>query len=233
VIVHPTLAPVGDTAALVRFGEEISLGIMGRTHALVKAIEGARIPGIHAAILGRSSVLVYFDPLVLSFEEVEALVREVLGRGLDVRPVTGRQRDLPTVYGGPYGPDLRHVAEFHGISEDEVVRLQARPTYTVIFLGFAPGLAQLMGLPVHLTMPRKASPEVVPAGSIMVAGQAVAIPVETPSGWWCIGRTPVPLFRPDAEEVTYLSPGDEVRFIPIDETQYERLVRPSPGLSRK
>jgi inhibitor of KinA len=216
------MAPSGDTAALLSFGDDVSLGIMARIHSLRAAIEGAGLPGIRATVLGRTNVLVYFDPLLLSFEDIEALVRDLIGQGIEVRPLKGRKRELPTVYGGRFGPDLRYVADFHGITEDELVRLQTAPTYTAIFMGFAPGLAQLMGLPAHLVMSRKKSPEAVPARSIMIASQIVPIPVYSPSGWWCIGRTTVPLFTPDAADVTYLLPGDEVRFTAISEAEYER-----------
>jgi inhibitor of KinA len=219
----PTVVPSGDTAALVSFGEVSSVTVMERMYALAGAVESARVTGVRAAILGRTSVLVYYDPIALSFDDIDALVRDLVGRGIEVRPIAGRDRELPTVYGGEYGTDLRHVAEFHGMTEEEVVRLQTSSTYTAVFVSFAPGLAQLMGLPPAIAMARKRNPEVVPAGSIVLASLIVPMPIESPSGWWCIGRTPVPLFRPYADEITYIQPGDRIRFTAIGGSEYERL----------
>jgi KipI family sensor histidine kinase inhibitor len=220
----PTIVPSSDTAALLSFGDDVSLGIMARTHALARAIEAAGVAGIRSTVLGRTNVLVYFDPLAFSFEGVEALVRDLVGRGVEVRPLHGRKRELPTVYGGEFGPELGYVADFHGIGEKELIDLQTSVEYTAIFMGFAPGLAQLMGLPPQLVMARKRSPEAVRAGSIMIASQIVPIPVDSPSGWWCIGRTPVALFRPHAPEITYLLPGDTVRFTSITAAEYTRFA---------
>jgi inhibitor of KinA len=219
----PTIAPSGDAAALLGFGEDVSLGVMARTHSLARAIEASHTPGVQATVVGRSSVLVYFDPLSISFNDVEALVKRLIGSGIEVRQATGRKLEIPTVYGGEYGPDLRYVADYHGITEADVIRLQTAPKYTVLFLGFAPGLSQMMGLPPEIVMNRKRSPEIASEGSVLIASQVVVYPVRNPSGWWCIGRTPLRLFQPYARELTYLLPGDEVRFTQITEAEYARL----------
>jgi allophanate hydrolase subunit 1 len=45
--------------------------------------------------------------------------------------------------------------------------------------------------------------------------QAGIYPAETPGGWRLIGRTGLPLLRPDDVEPTLLRPGDRVRFVPL------------------
>ncbi len=53
-------------------------------------------------------------------------------------------------YGGEYGPDLKDVAELHGITAERVIELHATTTYITYFLGFAPGFAYLGQLPEAL-----------------------------------------------------------------------------------
>jgi len=207
------------------FGNEMSLGVMARTHALARAIEATQPPGVRATVLGRSSVTVYFDALVTSGDELSALVSRLVDTGIEVRQLVGRHREIATAYGGKYGADLPRVAAYHGISEEEVVRIQTSSEYVVSALGAAPGLPQMMGLPPQLAMRRKPRPELTEVGSVLIASQSVVFPIRAPSGWWCIGRTPTRLFDPTSSDVTYLLPGDRVRFVPINEGEFATRAR--------
>ena len=219
----PEVIPAGDAAVLIPFGEEMTLESIALSHSLVRAIEEVHLEGVRALIVGRSSLMVHYDPLLLTYEEVRGLVEQLVEEGLEVTAPEGRLRELPTVYGGPFGRDLAYVAQHHKISEEEVVRLQSGATYVVCSLTFAPGQPLLMGLPRRLVMPRRPSPEQVPAGSVLVANQTALYPVANPTGWWQIGRTSTKLFDPWADPPTYLQPGDRVRFIPVSEEEYLRL----------
>jgi KipI family sensor histidine kinase inhibitor len=97
--------------------------------------------------------------------------------------------------------------------------------YRVYLLGFSPGFPYLGIVPAPLAMPRLATPRtVVPAGSVGIAGSQTGIyPTATPGGWRLIGRTPLTLYRPADAKPFLLSPGDLVRFEPIDPEEFERL----------
>jgi inhibitor of KinA len=57
-----------------------------------------------------------------------------------------------------------------------------------------------------------------------IAGEQTGIyPADTPGGWQIIGRTPLRLFDARREPMSLLLPGDEVRFVVIDEPGYEEL----------
>lgn len=95
--------------------------------------------------------------------------------------------------------------------------LHAAGTYTVAFLGFAPGFAYLDGLDPALGVPRLATPRPrVPAGSVGIAGGRTCVyPRASPGGWLLLGRVtdPAALFNPDrADRPALLAPGDTVRF---------------------
>jgi KipI family sensor histidine kinase inhibitor len=85
-------------------------------------------------------------------------------------------------------------------------------------MGFTPGFPYLLGLDKRLATPRLETPRTyVPAGSVGIAGEQTGIyPLDSPGGWRIIGRTEVKLFNPDNPPHFLLSPGDSVRFIPIN-----------------
>jgi inhibitor of KinA len=219
----PEVLAAGDAAVLVPFGEEMTMESIARAHSLARAVREAGLAGLRALVIGRSSLLIHYDPLAHSHQEIKSLVERLVEEGLEVRAPEGQLKELPVVYGGPYGRDLPYVAQYHDISEEEVVRLQSGATYLVASLTFAPGQPLLMGLPRELVMPRRPSPAQVPAGSVLVANQTALYPVANPTGWWQIGRTSTRLFDPAADPPTYLQPGDRVRFIPVTEEEYLKL----------
>ena len=116
-------------------------------------------------------------------------------------------RELPTVYGGAYGPDLPEVAQAARDAGGRGRRPHSGATYTVCTLGFAPGQPYVVGLPPPLALPRRQNPrERVPTGAVTLANQTNAYPMPNPTGWWWIGRTSVRLFDPKADPPTYLRP---------------------------
>lgn len=161
-------------------------------------------------------MLVKFDPLRFGHAEIEAAILDAVSAA-DLPPIPEpRVVSIPTLYDGP---DLRDVAELHGIRPEQVAELHAAALYTVRFLGFVPGFAYLSGLREQLETPRLASPRrSVPAGSVGIAGNQTGVyPISTPGGWRLIGRTSMPMFRPEHWDPCPLHIGDHVRFEPVKE----------------
>jgi KipI family sensor histidine kinase inhibitor len=71
-------------------------------------------------------------------------------------------------------------------------------------------------MPDHLAVPRRATPrDVVPAGSIGLAGAYCGVyPRASPGGWQLIARTDLQLWDPGRTEPALLTPGTGVRFVP-------------------
>ncbi len=214
--------PAGDRGLVVEFGNEVSPAMNAQVRALDAALAAARLPGVIETVPTYRSLGIEYDPSALSFESLQAHVREALAE-LDpaVLPPPKRVR-IPTVYGGEYGPDLPFVADHTGLSEAEVIRLHSQTVYHVYMIGFAAGFAYLGGLPERLYTPRLPSPRLrVPKGSVGIGGnQTGAYPAETPGGWRLIGRTHLLLFDPSQEIPTPMVPGDEVEFMPITEAEF-------------
>jgi KipI family sensor histidine kinase inhibitor len=81
-------------------------------------------------------------------------------------------------------------------------------------LGFMPGFAYLGPLDESLRLPRRATPRLrVPAGSVAIAGEQTAVyPLDTPGGWWIIGRTSLRVFDPERDPPVLFDVGRAVRF---------------------
>src|SRR5712692_3115604 len=213
------MVPAGETAVLVLIGDRIAPQLNDRVHALTAALTAS--PWVLELTPGYASLLVEFDPAAGTYAEAEAAIQQALASPSVGTARSPRLRQVPTVYGGEYGPDLPRVAEQVGLSEPEVVRLHASPTYRVYIVGFAPGHPYIGDLPAQLAIPRLATPRTaVPPGSVAIAGgQTVIYPASTPGGWNLIGRTALRLFDPDQDPPTYFSPGDQVRFVPVDHAE--------------
>jgi allophanate hydrolase subunit 1 len=86
-------------------------------------------------------------------------------------------------------------------------------------------LAYLGGLDPKLHIPRRDDPRpAVPRGAVLMAGQQTLFyPVEMPTGFHVLGRTPVRAFDLGRPEPFLLKPGDRVRFVAIDDGEYARL----------
>lgn len=217
----PTVVPAGDAALLVTLGEEISLEVNARVRALARAVESRGPRGVREVVIAYATLLVFYDPLAASYEEVRGQLLDLAGQTESSAPQEARLREIPTVFGGAYGPDLPAVAQLLKLSEEEVVRAFTGATFTVYMLGFAPGNPYLGGLPPHLALPRLESPrERVPAGTVAIANQATIYSVASPGGWRWMGRTYLKLFDPTIDPPVYLQDGDRVRFVPISEEEY-------------
>jgi inhibitor of KinA len=106
-----------------------------------------------------------------------------------------------------------------------VVRLHTESPFRVFMLGFVPGFAYLGLVDERIAAPRRAAPRVrVLRGSVGIAGrQTGIIPMDTPSGWRLIGRTPVQPFDLRRHDPFLVKAGDRVQFCSIDRDEFDRL----------
>ena len=77
----------------------------------------------------------------------------------------------------------------------------------------------------RLAIPRLPTPRTrTPAGSVGIGGaQCCIYSVESPGGFWVLGRTPVRLFDPGAAEPILLQAGDIVHFRRIVRAEYAEV----------
>src|SRR5580704_679087 len=218
--------PAGDTALVVEFGDHVDRRLSTWVLALARRLDEARVNGVVETVPTIRSLIVHYDPLVVSAASLREHISELM-RGLHVTGETVRHWQLPVCYDREIAPDLDSVAERAGLSPAQVVELHIATDFHVYMLGFLPGMAYLGDLPPVLsTFPRMPTPRMkVPAGSLGIANTLTCIyPVDTPAGWHLIGRSPVPLFRRRPEVTTLLQPGDKVTFTPVSMREYEAMM---------
>jgi len=222
------IIPASDSSLLVVFGSTISPVLNQRVIALFHAIQDRRDPRIRNLHPAYASLLIDFDPLRMTHDELTAIVQQLENDASVAVDRAGEVVTIPVCYDIELGPDLPEVARHAGISAEEVIRLHSSPTYLVYFLGFSPGFVYLGGLPEILHTPRLATPRPsIAGGSVGIAGSQTGIyPVDSPGGWRLIGRTPLRMFDPEATPPTRLQPGDRMKFEPIDRARFEEFQEP-------
>lgn len=219
------IIPASDSSLLVTIGDAISPELHQRVMALFHALHGDRDRRIRNLHPGYASLLIDFDPLQLSHDELSLMVQRLAPVTGDALDAPGNMVTIPVCYDVEFGPDLPEVAQQAGLLPEEFVRLHSSPTYLVYFLGFSPGFVYLGGLPEALRVLRLATPRpVVAGGSVGIAGGQTGIyPVDSPGGWRLIGRTPLRMFDPQASPSTRLQPGDRLKFSVIDTFTFENI----------
>jgi len=211
----PEILPLGDLALLIRFGDEINLEVNQRVHALDALLRTETITGIIEAVPAYTTLLIHYDPLELTYQNLSEWVNAAITRVESSASHKPHLIEVPVRYGGASGPDLEWVATQHHLSIPEVVRLHTDRTYSVYMMGFTPGFPYMGRLHTSLVTPRLDSPRtLVRAGSVAIAGAQTGIyPIDSPGGWRLIGWTSLRLFDVSSNHPFLLAPGDEVRFV--------------------
>jgi len=220
---HYKIFPLSDSAITIDFGNVIDENINDIVMQLYKNCTKNTFVGMKEAMPAYASLTIFYDVFSVRrkytfFKTAYAFVEDFLiksyeniGEGESFQK---RIIEIPVVYDGE---DLSYVANFHQISEAQIIELHTTPIYRVYMMGFLPGFAYMGGLDAQISTPRRATPRTkVPAGSVGIAGNQTGIyPSESPGGWQLIGRTALELYMPSSSEITLLKAGDLVKFIAL------------------
>jgi inhibitor of KinA len=205
---------MGDRSLLVELGDDISPAVNQKVQELFSAIDRQRSKGILDLVPSYRSLLMIYDPLCISFDEIKAGIKDIWNNPDQFRLPQPQTVKIPVVYGGEYGPDLELVAQYHNLTPREIIDFHTRPAYRVYMIGFTPGFPYLGEVPDAIATPRRETPRtLVPKGSVGIAQRQTGIyPVDSPGGWQIIGWTPVKLFDPFGKPPSHLVMGDRVQF---------------------
>ena len=206
-----TVRPFGDRAFLIELEQRIDPSIVDTARAIADDWERR---GLGEAVPAYASVVVTFDPARTAWPEAARAAEALAAAPREASaPIAGRLIEIPTVYDGP---DLADTAARSGLSTEELIAVHSGREYRALFLGFMPGLAYCGMLDPRIDAPRLSSPRArVPSGSVaVVSGQTLVYPVDSPGGWRLIGRTDVPVFRPERDPAALIGVGDRLRFVP-------------------
>jgi len=222
---EPRFLVGGDRAIFVEFGDaiapEVNQCVSHLTHEIVKK----KIIGITEVVPTYRSLLVYYEPRQISSQKLRKTLYALAKTPKETEVSGSRLIEIPTLYGGEFGPDIEFVAAHNSLSITDVIQIHSSNKYIVYMLGFIPGFPYLGGLSSRIRTPRLGAPRIkIPAGSVGVAGNQTGIyPMESPSGWQIIGRTPLKLFDPNQNPPTLLKAGDYLTFINISLDEFNMI----------
>ena len=175
-------------------------------------------------VAGIDSVVVRFDAAVIDAHSASQLINEALRADIPPLSLEDLLLEIPVVYGGDEGPDLEALCKELGISKAEFIALHTGTEYRVDMVGFTPGFAFIGGLDERLNVPRRKEPrQRVAAGSVGIAdGRTGLYALASPGGWTIIGRTPFPLFDPQADNPFPVQAGMRIRFTAVEPDVFEQ-----------
>ena len=215
----------GDSSVLIQFGNTIDPEINYRISATVQMMREQHIVGVTDIIPAFCSLLINYDPRVITFAEIKERMEGILKMEIKAGAKRKKVYEIPVCYGGEYGPDIQNIADHAGLSVEEVIDIHTSRDYLIYMLGFLPGFTYLGGLDERIHTPRLANPRIkIAAGSVGIGGSQTGIyPMDSPGGWQLMGLTPVKTYDPEREIPILVEGGDYVRFGGIDEDEFKRI----------
>lgn len=220
----PLIRTVGLAGILVTFGHAMSDPANRGAIAFRAHVDALEWPEISESM---SSLVSAFFRIDLVKHDPASLIRR-LEQTLDgtdwlQAPLPqGRKRwTVPAVFGGDRAPQLQEAADVAGMSVEDALHGLTQTTVRVLTVGFAPGQPYLGTLPENWNIPRLTcvTPN-VPACSLVAAiRQLCLFPYATPTGWRHVGQTAFHPFQLHRDTPFALTPGDEMRFVQISDTE--------------
>ncbi|MFV0282013.1 MAG: 5-oxoprolinase subunit B family protein [Rhodoblastus sp.] len=218
------LLDAGERALVVEFGESVDPAVNGQVLALDTAFRAAGIEGVRETVPTYRSLMVHYDPLVISREKLAAQVARLEGAHPPT-PKPAARWTLPCCYDPAIAEDIAELAGLAGLDVAGVARIHAGAVYRVYMYGFAPGYCYLGGLPSELAVSRRAIVRPpTPENAVLVGGGlSLVATFSMPTGWYVAGRTPARMFAPQRARPFLVDVGDELRFVAIDATTFSTL----------
>lgn len=211
-----------ESSLILYFGSTIDPNISKEVQKAYKALKEARFEGFFELIPSYASLMVQYDVLRYSYEQVCEIALACIKNAKPLEEHVQKKICIPVYYGLEVGLDLELLSHEKNLSVDEIIALHVKNTYSVYAIGFAPGFAYMGEIDADLATSRLPSPrKSLPKGSVSIADRQTAIyPMQSPGGWKILGRTPLAMFDEHYEGLSLLHVGDEVRFEPISKAEF-------------
>lgn len=224
----PRISPVGLFGIAVTFANQMEDRANLAAIAFRGAVDAAGWPEVTETSSTLVSTFLAVDLAKVPYEDIAARLQKILNRQdwYAAAPPPGRKLwTIPMAFGGARAPQLGEAATAAGLSEAQALESLANARVRVITIGYAPGQPYLGPLEPAWDIPRQAdlTPR-VPAGALVVAiRQLVIFTADMPTGWRHIGQGAFRTFDPDRAMPIALTPGDEMRFVPITQVELAAL----------
>lgn len=210
----PTILPLGDSAMLVRFAQQLDMDANREAIALARRLENNLPFGVTEIAPNLVSVLVRYNSSIISYAGLSGELRLIISDRAETAISADTRHEIEVNFGGEAGADLPEVAHSLGMNVAAFVAAHNQHPLRVLATGFAPGFVYCGLHDDALTLPRKREVRAsVPAGTILFAANQTAITATSiPTGWHVIGRTDFNNFDLKKTKPTLLSPGDYIVF---------------------
>ena len=119
---EPRYLTAGESCVVAEFADEIDRGANDAVMDLKRYVTGQNEIPIIECLPTYRSLAVYFDPTVVSAEDVVRVARKAPISKKSDAGTAMTEISIPVCYGGEYGPDILNVAEHAGISEEDVIK---------------------------------------------------------------------------------------------------------------
>ena len=132
---------------------------------------------------------------------------------------------IPVCYDPRLVPSQSQYLQEKKMDVKTMIEYHTSTSFLLYFYGFLPGFMYLGGLPKTLHISRKEVPDrKINKGSVAIGGSQTGIyPVDSPGGWYVVGKTPVPIFENGKLNLPF-SPGDSIRFSAITAQHYAEIL---------
>lgn len=208
------MRPLGDAAIVVSFDTNLSVEANASVISFSKKVAKIRLKGVLEVVPSLVSVLIRYNPSLVSFAQLAADIRMMLNILAHSHANTPNLHEIAINFGGDEGPDLSECAAALNMTEDEFIRTHNQNALSVLSVGFAPGFIYCGLHASSFSVPRRTKVRpMVSAGSVLfAAGQTAIAATDIPTGWNVIGRTQLRNFQPDQSPPIKIIAGDKVNF---------------------
>ncbi len=226
--------PLGDQAITIQLGDSINASVNQEVIQIFNHLQNHPINGITDIIPAYSSITIVYDLVQFSLPSLYLSrfdwIKSRLLQELElIDPIQNLSKSIkiPVCYSNEFGFDLVDLSVHTKLSIEEIIERHINKVYTVYMIGFLPGFPYMASVDPSIQMNRRAAPrQIVPKGSVGIAGEQTGIyPLDSPGGWQLIGQTPLNLFDVSKENPCLLSPGDTVEFYAIAEEEFWEIKK--------
>jgi len=243
----------GDEHIFVECDEEMSLEAFFKGLSITNALRAAAITGVTEICPANASFQVRYDPDIIAPDDMMRELK-TLEAAAQSAPATLQTRiiEVPVFYNDPWtnetgqrfrerhqdpaSTDIEYTARINGLDgADGFIKAHSGAPWFVSMVGFVAGLPflyQMTDRAHQIQSPKYLRPRTdTPRQTVGHGGCFACIySVRGAGGYQMFGITPMPIYDPQ-QETPYLrdfmclfSPGDIVKFKPIDRAEYDHIL---------
>ena len=240
---QPIFRIMGDCALNIEFGDESSIPLNFKILALDDVILKCPPKGLIETNPQVRSLGIVFDPLVVSISFITDYVNDLLNSQSEVVSLASRRLIIPALYNDPWSREcaeafgvqhnMDYIAEFNGLTKEEIVITHTSSDYWVTGVGFVPGafMSYAMEPDKQIGAPLYRTPRTWTHERLLNFGGLVSTiyPLRVPGGGQLFGRTPLDIFDADTKNTAFegnpilARAGDRHRYVSITREEYDEI----------